>query len=295
MKREPGQNFIPVPAVNFHLWQPCNMRCRFCFATFQDVKKEKLPKGHLPRIEAIQVVEALCKAGFKKITFVGGEPTLCPWLPELIVTAKRYSLTTMLVTNGSRLTPQFLQQVKPSLDWVSISIDSLLPETNRASGRVLMNNKPFDEDHYLSIIELVRQMGFGLKINTVVHKLNFNENLAAFIRKAAAQRWKVFRVLPVEGQNEGYKNKLLISDREFRNFLEINNSTCHHIVVEDNEDMRGSYAMVDPAGRFFDSSRGHHVYSESILQAGVEEAYKQVVINQDIFRRRGGDYDWLLE
>ena len=25
------------PAVNLHFWQPCNMRCSFCFARFEDV------------------------------------------------------------------------------------------------------------------------------------------------------------------------------------------------------------------------------------------------------------------
>ena len=29
---------ITVPAVNYHLWKPCNMRCGFCFATFEDIE-----------------------------------------------------------------------------------------------------------------------------------------------------------------------------------------------------------------------------------------------------------------
>ena len=33
-----------IPSVNFHLWKPCNMKCRFCFATFQDVGQDDLPK-----------------------------------------------------------------------------------------------------------------------------------------------------------------------------------------------------------------------------------------------------------
>ena len=64
------------------------MRCRFCFATFQDVKQTVLPRGHLPREQAIAVVEQLAAAGFDKITFAGGEPTLCPWIGELIERAK---------------------------------------------------------------------------------------------------------------------------------------------------------------------------------------------------------------
>ena len=73
-----------IPSVNFHLWKPCNMKCRFCFATFQDVGQDALPKGHLPREDCLTVVDALAKAGFDKINFAGREPTLCPWLPDLI-------------------------------------------------------------------------------------------------------------------------------------------------------------------------------------------------------------------
>lgn len=294
MKKYAEQHFKPVPSVNFHLWQPCNMRCRFCFATFQDVKNECLPKGHLPREEAILIVDSLCKAGFSKITFVGGEPTLCPWLADLMAVAKKYALTTMLVTNGSQLTPEFLQQLKPSLDWVCISIDSLFPETNKAAGRVLLNNKPIDENHYLALCKMIKQMGFGLKINTVAHKLNHYEDMSSFIQRAAPQRWKIFRVLPVEGQNSGVQNELLISEKEFQLFLSINKNTKCKPIVEDNDDMRGSYAMVDPAGRFFDSSQGFHRYSQPILEAGVENAYNQIMITEKKFYQRGGKYDWLI-
>ena len=38
-----------IPSVNYHLWKPCNMRCVFCFATFQDIGTAMLPKGHLGR------------------------------------------------------------------------------------------------------------------------------------------------------------------------------------------------------------------------------------------------------
>ena len=71
----------PIPSVNFHLWKPCNMKCRFCFATFQDVGVDTLPKGHLPREGCLEVVDALASAGFGKINFAGGEPILCPLAP----------------------------------------------------------------------------------------------------------------------------------------------------------------------------------------------------------------------
>ena len=110
------------------------MKCRFCFAAFQDVGKDALPKGHLPREDCLAVVEALARAGFDKINFAGGEPTLCPWLPDLIRRAKELELTTSMVTNGSCVTPEWLHGVDGCLDWAAVSLDTLDPEKLKRMG-----------------------------------------------------------------------------------------------------------------------------------------------------------------
>ena len=43
------------PSVNYHLWAACNMRCRFCFAVFDDVVGTVAPRGHLPREESVRL------------------------------------------------------------------------------------------------------------------------------------------------------------------------------------------------------------------------------------------------
>ena len=138
-----------IPSVNFHLWEPCNMNCKFCFATFQDVKTSILPKGHLTKEKAIEVICQLADLGFEKISFAGGEPTLCPWISDLIKVAKNSGMTTMIVTNGSKLTEDFLRINRVNLDWIAISVDSLNVMTNIAIGRTLVNKKPFGIDYYL--------------------------------------------------------------------------------------------------------------------------------------------------
>ncbi|HPQ59832.1 MAG TPA: radical SAM protein, partial [Flavobacteriales bacterium] len=157
-----------IPSVNFHLWQPCNMRCRFCYATFQDVKRSILPKGHLPRGQAIEVVRHLAAHGFQKITFAGGEPTLCPWLPDLIGTAKEAGMTTMIVTNGSRLSDAYLGTLRLHLDWIALSIDSLDDATNQAIGRAEPSRGVMAPEGYRALVDRVKAHGFRLKVNTVV-------------------------------------------------------------------------------------------------------------------------------
>lgn len=281
------------PSVNFHLWEPCNMRCRFCFATFQDVRRQVLPKGHLPREEALRLVKLLATR-FRKLTFAGGEPLLCQWLPELVRVAKEQGATTMLVTNGSRLTSRQLALFQGALDWVTLSIDSPFPETHVAMGRAVQG-KALAPSDYLTLASHIRNAGIRFKVNTVVTALNAHEDHTTYLRSLRPERWKLLRVLPVEGQNSGKVEPLLCSNEAFHGFVERHRDLASEgivLVPEDNEDMRGSYAMVDPAGRFFDNAGGGHHYSAPILLEGIEDAWSQVQFSMPRFERRGGSYDF---
>jgi len=270
------------------------MRCKFCFATFQDVKRSILPKGHLPKEQAVQVVQQLADFGFQKITFAGGEPTLCKWLPDLIATAKGSGMTTMIVSNGSRLTDEFLEVNRNKLDWIAISIDSLNVVSNLITGRAIAGSRPLQLDYYKSLVDRVKHFGYGLKINTVVNRNNFNESMNEFIRYARPKRWKILQVLPMVGQNDNKIDDLKISESEFQLFID---NHCYlqgitNIVPETNSQIKGSYAMVDPAGRFFDNTTGTHNYSRKILEVGVLTAINEVNYDLSKFISRGGQYDW---
>lgn len=279
-----------IPSVNFHLWQPCNMRCGFCFAKFQDVKNTILPKGHLPKEEALETIKLLAEYGFSKITFVGGEPTLCPWISELIKYAKSFGLTTMIVSNGTRLNGEFLSKNEPYLDWIAISIDSINSETNYKIGRIV-KKKGVDKLYYKKLFNTIKKYNYKIKINTVVNRYNFNENLCDLINNINPKRWKVFKMLPIYEQNNQEFYKFRISDREFNTFLK-NHSKVTSLIEENNRDMTGSYIMVDPAGRFFDNINGVYNYSSKIIEKGVEFSLKEVEVSYSKFLKRKGLYSW---
>lgn len=282
---------IAIPSVNFHLWEPCNMRCKFCFATFQDVKQTILPKGHLPEADALKVVESIAEAGFKKITFAGGEPLLCKWLPGLIKKAKQLGMTTMIVTNGSKLTDTFLKANTDYLDWIAVSIDSLEDENNIKIGRAITGKTPLSKAFYYDLVDNIKKYGYGLKINTVVNKVNYKDNLTEFIAYAKPKRWKVLQVLPIIGQNDNKIDDFKITDEEYRYFLNTHKDV-ETIVPESNDEIKGSYVMVDPAGRFFDNAQGTHNYSKPILAVGIQEAMKTMDYDLGKFLSRGGVYNW---
>lgn len=292
----PSKNRTKVPSVNYHVWQPCNYECYFCFAPFQDVKRDMdIPKGHLPEIDSILVIDKLAEIGFEKQNFVGGEPTLCPWLSNLIIRAKKHGMVTSIVTNGSRITRQWLDGLDGSLDWIGLSIDSIDPEKLIRLGRARAGKIPMSEDQYINKVELIKEYEIRLKINTVVTSVTWDEDLSAFIKRTNPERWKLFQVLPIQGQNDKYIDEFTISDYQFNEYVKRNRIVEKFgikVIPESNEFMTESYAMVDPAGRFFDNSKGYYTYSEPILKVGVKEAMNQVSINYEMFNQREGNYDW---
>ena len=129
---------LPI-AVNYHLNRNCNFRCKGCYATFND--NPTMTGSMMPREQMFDIVEAVAAEsiplGFhaRKLTFAGGEPTLCPWLPDLIDHANNRGLITMLVTNATRLTSEYLQRLRHGLHWLTLSVDSLDGQTNLRIGR----------------------------------------------------------------------------------------------------------------------------------------------------------------
>ena len=274
----------PVSAVNFHLLLACNMACTHCFAA-------NLPGKRLSTKEAVEVVQMVSEAGFEKINFAGGEPMLHPGLGPLIRAAKERGMTTSMVTNGTMLTEQWLDRITAYLDWLAFSIDSADPTTHEASGRATSKG-PMSAAKYLGLCGAIKERGIRLKINTVVTAHNHEEYMAGFVLAARPERWKIMQALHVDGQND-MSMGFGVTAEQFQAYIE-RNSPLNGIAVvpEDNELMTGSYVMIDPKGRFYDNVGGRHRYGRPILQAGVEDALKDVRVYRERFERRGGRYDW---
>lgn len=275
--------------VNYHMLKACNMRCGFCFATFEDTSA----RDQLKAEKACELVDRLCEVGFQKINFAGGEPTLLPWLPDLIRRTKSYGLTTSIVTNGSRITAAWLDDLRGCLDIIALSIDSVDSDTQRKIGRVVKGKDPIDASHYIRLGELIKDRGIRLKVNTVVNHFNHTEDFRSFILDMKPERWKIFQALPVVGQNDARINEFTISDNEFEQYVERNRGVENggtRVVPENNDLMTGSYVMIDPLGRFYDNVSGRYSYSSPILKVGVEAALEEVAIDTERFEMRGGVY-----
>lgn len=274
---------LPI-AINYHLYKPCNLRCRFCFATFRDVR------GQLSLADARRLIAELRAAGGEKLNFAGGEPTLHPHLSELVRHAKSLGFVTSVVTNGARL-EELISGAGAALDWAALSVDSAREETQRLLGR----GKGTHVAAALRLAERCREQGIGLKLNTVVTALNWEEDMSVFVRELAPARWKVFQVLRVAGQNDGAVEPLLISAEQFASFVERHTPLAAEgfaPVAEDNDAMTDSYVMIDPLGRFYGNSNGVQTYSRPILEVGIPIALAEVGFDARKLAGRGGLWAW---
>ena len=100
----------------------CQCQCKHCLVNHMEEGSE------LSKNEIFGVIDQAQKLGVSQITFEGGEPTLREDLPKLIRHIDKTKATSMVVTNGQRLTEDYVRNLRKSgLDYMNISIDSPHP------------------------------------------------------------------------------------------------------------------------------------------------------------------------
>lgn len=274
------ENILPL-SINLHITKRCNMRCRACFAKYRG---KGCGQGEWHRILDAIATETAGRYRVK-VSFAGGEPTLVPWLPDLIRHAKDLSFITSIITNGGSLDERYLASIRNYLDWVGISVDSLRPDANISLGRTI-RGRPISAAEYLAAVRSVHESGLKLKINTVVSALNQDEEFRDFIALAKPERWKVMQFLRVRGQNWNTK-RFEIDPESFERFYSRHASVVCTI-KETSKAMLGSYIMIDPAGRPY-GNVGHTVrYGRPVLLDGVLPQLPDLGYDLEATRRRGG-------
>ena len=291
-------NTLKGLSVNFHLNKECNAKCKYCFAGFPNATRE----NRLTEVERGELIDLLVDRGVGKINFAGGEPTLVKSLGDFcrrIKVRSRGACAVSIVSNGHLLRP-LIEDSAQWIDWVALSLDSGDDRVNAAIGRT-RGKIPY-VDKMLELGDMLRSRDIGIKCNTVVSRFNVSEDMSEVIRRLNPERWKLFQVLPVIGENDETVADQEISGKEFEEFvrrhLQLLSDTAVEIVPEDNAHMADSYLMIDPEGRFYwhapqNGERWNtKLYSAPILKIGLEEALGQVRFSEDRYRARGARYDW---
>lgn len=168
----------PLRDLRISVTDHCNFRCRYC------MPKEKFSNPHaflahtelLTFEEILRIARIVVANGVEKLRLTGGEPLLRKGLEELVAELRRLrtpdgrDIDIALTTNASILHKKAQALRDAGLDRVTISLDAL--DEGIFQG---FNDVGFPAAKVLDNIRLAADMGFRVKINTVV-KRGVNES-----------------------------------------------------------------------------------------------------------------------
>lgn len=275
--------------INWHVTEACNFRCGYCYAHWQGAGKQDLIRDQARRRALLTALydhfRTLVSSVRPRLNFAGGEPLL--FVEEVLLAmaeAIEIGFEVSVITNGSRISQPVMEAMAPMLSVLGVSLDSAKAETMAAIGRQDSRGHQVALGPLACVLMTARRLNplMALKVNTVVCRENWHEDMSAAIRLLAPNRWKVLRMLPVIDRD------LAVTDTQFEAFVARHREFAGRMNVEDNDDMQASYIMIDPAGRFFQNRAdiSGYVYSPPILEAGAAQAFGQMGWSAVMFERR---------
>jgi organic radical activating enzyme len=140
----------------------CNQSCRFC---------SNPPSGtEITASEACARVDDLAARGYAGVILTGGEPTLVPWLTDVVRHASSRTIAPRIITNGHALAdgPLLDELVAAGLRHLHLSLYSHDPAVHDA-----LTRNP--GSHGLGVRALERALarrGLSADVNCVIHRYN---------------------------------------------------------------------------------------------------------------------------
>lgn len=261
--------------VNLHLLEQCNYRCKHCFAHFDSgtVLSVRDWKAIIDNItESIAV---------SRFNLAGGEPLLYPGLDELIEYINAKDSAVSLITNGYLLSEDRIKNFGGNVAMIGLSIDALEPELLIKLGRCTQNQNVLDPKRCIALCKRIQKKRIPLKINTVVSKLNLNEDFTGFMRTIRPDRWKLLKMKRFSDKR--FDNSALeVSDSEFSRFCAKHKAIPHISEVS----LKNAYIMVDAGGRLVDNTGDTYTAAADLLREDFQTGFKTLRFDAALYESR---------
>ncbi|MCD8208641.1 MAG: viperin family antiviral radical SAM protein [Bacteroidales bacterium] len=288
--------------TNLHILEPCNYRCRHCFAHFDSDRV-------LPVNVWKHIVDNCAEAIFThEFNIAGGEPLLYKNLNELIRYIHSIGADCSIVTNGFLMDDDWISRNAPFLKTIGFSVDSFDPDTVIALGRATADGKYLSRDRFKQLCEKIKEVNpqCRIKVNTVVSSLTKNENLLSVLSEMPVDKWKIIR-MRIFKSGEFDNSDISVTDEEYATFVKRNTQGCRmksagnranesdrfehdqlEIVVE--KDVQGAYIIVDSGGWLIDNSEGEsHVPIINCATEDFLEGFRKLSLDRDLYFSRYTD------
>jgi MoaA/NifB/PqqE/SkfB family radical SAM enzyme/4-hydroxybenzoate polyprenyltransferase len=205
---------IPPIYSTLKVTNRCNSYCRYCSSYGKGKKVNYEPST----LELIRIIGQMADLGVKSINFTGGESTLRPDLPKLIVEARNMGMVPNLLTNGLLLTRQCESLVKAGIEYIIISMDSLSDD----AFRYLRGSSIHEVLNGLNAVVGLRNKVYPrlvIGVTAVITRFNLN-NLPILLTKLTEQRISL-QITPYHHFNPSEPDNFSPLDEvELRNVIE---------------------------------------------------------------------------
>ena len=161
----------------------CPLRCPYC-SNPTNYRSSKY-RQELTTEQWLDTIRQAANLGVLQLGLTGGEPLLRQDLEEMVETAAATGIYTSLITAATLLNRDRASKLKDcGLDHIQISIqDSLAAKSDYIAGTACFEQK-------LTAARLVKQLGFALTINVVLHRQNLDriESIIELCKSLSADR-----------------------------------------------------------------------------------------------------------
>ncbi|GIX43289.1 MAG: cyclic pyranopterin monophosphate synthase [Leptospiraceae bacterium] len=171
--------------IRLSLLPVCNFQCIYCKTEEENYKyKIQKPDYFIKLIYKIKKI-----INIKKIHLTGGEPTLYPYLEEIVKGLKSLNIPEVSITTNGTLLLKKLHTLKMAgIDSINLSLDAIDNSVLKKMG----TKKQFE--FYDKLINEILNLNISLKINTTILK-GFNENQILPLLEYCGKRNIIIRYL----------------------------------------------------------------------------------------------------
>lgn len=240
-----GEDKTIAKTVNWHITSKCNYNCKFC--SVHDFNYEIKDMNQVSSV--LNIIQELNSIGteIKCLNITGGEPTLHPLFYDILKTVKDNDIPVWISTNGSTISRDDIEIISQYAEGISISVDSISNTKERDIGRGFGNHVT----NVLKVSDLINENGINLGVNTVVTKINCQDNLRSLIHRINPHKWNIFQRFPGPHQNNAFINKMA-NDYQFREFVRkhshVRLRNCARPSFQNKEDILKSNFVVSSKG-----------------------------------------------
>jgi cyclic pyranopterin phosphate synthase len=159
-----------IRKLRLSLTDKCNLRCHYCMPVDQKFMDES---RYLSANEYVEIVQELVGFGVEELRLTGGEPLMRKSFVEIVEKLSGIGLKKIALTTNGIYLDKYLDVLKANKVFhLNISLDSLNEENFR---KITFGNHL---KRVVANIRMAREMGFVVKINTVMMRgINHHELL----------------------------------------------------------------------------------------------------------------------